>query len=258
MFLDDSGTEIMRQIHAEFRSGFEFVREINEAANSLTSQSSIGSSDLQQLLIASLFLRSLTTYQSTILVIERGLPAEGKILARSLLEILFRISAISKDIKYAEIYVNEDQILRRKLINKSKLLSEPLRSKFEIDKITKLKVEISDDINARMIEEKNSQWYAEQSGLSDFYHSAYSIFSISVHASARDLESHLILDKEKKIIGFEIGPNKTEIDLILITIAEAMIMIISSAKSIFPERALAMLPELREKLERLNAAINTK
>jgi len=57
----------------------------------------IDNQDRQQLLVASLSLRALSTFQAVILLSERGLTAEVKILLRSLLEVLFRACAIAKD-----------------------------------------------------------------------------------------------------------------------------------------------------------------
>lgn len=54
----------------------------------------IDNQDRQQLLVASLSLRALSTFQAVILLSERGLTAD---LLRSLLEVLFRACAIAKD-----------------------------------------------------------------------------------------------------------------------------------------------------------------
>jgi Family of unknown function (DUF5677) len=255
MFLDPEGQQIRTSMHAQHADVFRFAYELASQAHSLLQSASISSEDLQQLVLAPLAIRATTSFQGTVLLLERGLPTEAKILARSLLEALFRATAIAKGRHYAEAYVLEDQFFRRKIINKSKLLSPHLREKFEGEQTTQLAREIKADIEERELTEKTTQWWAGEAGLSDFYNTAYAVFSLSVHAASRDLEEHLRLNEMERIVAMQVGPSSAELELIAISACESLILTFEAAAAIFSESALNRLAELKAKLAQLNEVI---
>ncbi|OAI09686.1 DUF5677 domain-containing protein [Methylomonas methanica] len=252
MFLDPEGQAVKQELHSKFASYFSFAYGLNRYANELSSNASISDGDLQQLLLAPLMLRGLTTFQGCILLLERGLSAEAKILARSLLEILFRITAIAKNRENAEIYVLEDQPFRRKLINKSKLLSPCLRQSFETEQTEHLAREIKSDIEERNIAEKSTQWWAQEAGLSDLYNSAYPIFSLAVHVGSRELESHLVLDKDRRIVAMKIDADTTNLDLVVISACESLLLVFEAASTILPENSKIKMSIFKTELAKLN------
>lgn len=255
MFLDSVGQTFRQEMHAQHNAIFELAYELTRHAHVLLEGASVAESSLQQLLLAPLAIRATTSFQGTVLLLERGLPSEAKILARSLLETLFRAVAISKDPKHAERYVLEDQLFRRKMFNKSKLLSPHLRMKFESEQSAKLAIEIKTDIEERELSEKTTQWWAGEAGLSDFYNTAYALFSLSVHAASRDLEAHLRLDENDRIVAMQVGPSSSDLPLITISACESLILTLEAASSVFRAHALAKLAELKAKLVQLNETI---
>jgi hypothetical protein len=103
------------------------------------------------------------------------------------------------------------------------------------------------------IKELQTQWFANRAGLSDYYNSAYSLFSMSVHANVRDLEELVVADIEGNVKEILSGPDVTGIPPLLLTAGEALILITYDVSRYFNlglEKQLEVLHErLRKEIE---------
>lgn len=230
----------MNEVMVEFRSihtkTFGLAKKLNEIAHRELFATDVTDNNDQQLLIACLLQRALTTFQGVVVLAERGMPAEATTLLRTLIEVMFRLIAIAKDPEVGKVYIHQDQIQRKKYINKFKLLSCHVRSAAEIEPHTHddLLADINQKINDENISERGTFWFAEQAGLTDFYHSAYSVLSGTVHANIRDVEGALVIDAKGKVTAFNYGPTHEGVDEILLTAIESLILCLRGAFSILP------------------------
>lgn len=239
---EDNGflSPAMKEVIVEFRNthtkAFGLAEKLNEIAHREMFATDITNNNNQQLLIACLLQRALTTFQGVVVLAERGMPAEATTLLRTLVEVMFRLVAIAKDPEVGRIYIHQDQLQRKKFINKFKLLSRHVRSAAETP--SHVHDSLLADINQKIIDENISErgtfWFAEQAGLTDFYHSAYSVLSGTVHANIRDIESALVVDGNGKVMAFDYGPTHEGIDEILLTAIESLILCLRGAFSILP------------------------
>ncbi|MCH8127364.1 hypothetical protein IIC38_15615, partial [candidate division KSB1 bacterium] len=189
---------------------YNLCNRINQFAQDTLYKLNVHNEDLQELLLATLYVRVLGIYQGAIILITKGMIVETKILARSILEILFRIGAISKSIDIAIDFIRQDHINQKKNINKLNMLSDGIKSSLDLSSLSGKYNEISNEIEEIDIKTHGIQWYADKAGLLDDYNTAYSSFCDAVHSNVRGLESYLVLDKNNKVISFSFGPLANE------------------------------------------------
>lgn len=224
-FLDGDIKTWIEKHRIDHRKLFDICLEANRVAQTHLYKLNIHSKDVQGILIGLLFIKALSSFQGSILLIERGMLAEGKILLRTLLEVLFRIGAISKSREIAQAYVLEDERHRKKFLNKFKLLSDSIKAAHGNPELDDLLNTLKQNIEEKDIKELQTQWFAKKAELSDYYNSAYSLFSLSVHANVRELEELVIADNEGNIKEILSGPDVTGIPPLLLTAGEALILI---------------------------------
>jgi hypothetical protein len=224
-FLDEDINFWIRKNRDTHQTLFDICQEINLVAQTSLYKLHIHSKDVQEILSALLFIRALSAYQGSLLLVERGMLTEAKILLRTVLEILFRIRAISKSREIADAYVLEDEQHRRKFLNKFKLMSDSVKEAQGNPELDDLLNTLKQNIAERDIKELQTQWFAYKADLDDYYHSAYSLFSSSVHANVRELEELVVADEEGNIKEILSGSNVAGIPLLLLTASEAMNMI---------------------------------
>jgi len=104
-----------RHAHREF---FQLVDDANRCCQ--TSMYKLGphKKNRQEVLVAILYLRVLNNSQAAVLLAERGLMPQCRILGRATVEALFILCAIANNREYANDYVSEHQKNRLKYLNK--------------------------------------------------------------------------------------------------------------------------------------------
>lgn len=256
MSIDENGfldPDIARWIHRhrhEHERLFLICDAINRLAQTHLYKLNIHNENVQEVIVALLFVRSLSAYQTSILLIERGLIAEARIILRNLIEILFKLRAAGKDPEIARVYVYEDEVSRKKFINKFKLLSEDIKGAQGNPKLGELLEAISKNIGDRDIKERQTQWYAQRAGLEDFYNSVYSLFSSSVHANVRDLQELVVADDSGRIKEILYGPAEVvDLDKLLATAADTQAMIVEDVSKVFGLKLQDRLSEARRDLQ---------
>jgi len=79
-FLAPEHEEIVAHIQEAHRPLFDFVHRLTVLAHEVLIDAKVNRSDLQQLLLASLQQKALTAFQAIVLLAERGLPSEARIV----------------------------------------------------------------------------------------------------------------------------------------------------------------------------------
>lgn len=202
--------------------------------------------------MALLFIRALGAHQTSILLVERGLVAEARIILRTHLEVLFKLRAISNDREIAKAYVYEDEIFRKKFLNKFKLLSDDVKQAQGSPQLDDLLKAIKENIDTKEIVERQTQWYAQKAGLSDYYNTAYSLFSGSVHANVRELQELIKVDEQGKIQEILYGPDTaTALDKLLLTGGETQCLVLEDVSRTFSLKIESQSTELHSRLKKL-------
>jgi hypothetical protein len=140
-------------------------------------------------------------------------------------------------------------------MNKFKLLSAEVQRAHGDPQINELLAQVNQNIEAKGIAERQTQWYAQRAGLTDFYNSAYSLFSSTVHANARDLESLVRTDENGKVVEILYGPDvATALDMLLLTGGEAQCLILQDVSRTFSLKIDEQVQGLHDRLKALMLA----
>jgi hypothetical protein len=258
-FLGSSIEDWIRKIRTKHANFFALTDNINEEAQKFLFELQPHSKHVQELLIVSLYLRSLSTYQATLLLVERGMMPEARLMLRGLLEVLFFLCAIGKKPDLAKDYVEEHQQYRLKLLRKFKELhgaTFPLD--IGLEDVKSLEEELKAEIGAGKFTVRTTEQWAQEAGLHEWYLSVYAILSITAHIKVKDLERYLVTDKSGEIRGIKWGPDDHDVKNIFITAAESMLIAMKSASEVFQINKDDIINNLHAELEKIAAESSDK
>jgi len=101
----------------KFRGWVTLYEEINAFCyQSLPSE--LSNLSIPQALCWTLFLRSMATFQTILIVLQKGLESDSKSLLRSLLEVTFVLQATTKRSSFVEEYARSNEWEERKWMEK--------------------------------------------------------------------------------------------------------------------------------------------
>jgi len=197
--------------------------ELNRECHRFIDGRSVDLSDTNQLTNAALFARLMELYQSVLLTVDRGMRAPTRILFRAFLECFFHFAAIHNDPEYLEVYLDQVEVQRKKLVNRIRRTTDPGLENLRQPIGPELIQEIGDiDVSGISIAE-----VATRAGWHSVYVTVYELLSRSVHSNAGDIEAHLECDRAgREIISLRYGPTDAEtartIGLAGMTMADAL------------------------------------
>lgn len=153
-----------------------------------------------------LFARIVSTVQSAVILLERGLVPQSRILLRSALEALFQLGAIACDGTVVdgliEAHANEQRRAAKYVL---RWQNEELRQVAE--------KELSSEVLQSFINSHASTLsvatLAKKAGFEDWYHTLYMVLSWPTHSAAIDLERHVVRDSDGELLAF---CNEPEVD----------------------------------------------
>ncbi len=204
--------------------------------------------------LASLFgLRMIDTIDSIVLLAKRGFVAQGEILYRTLLELLFYFGCVAKSQEAADRFIASFKIERRNTGRKIAKWRHPdlveARGALPVDEIVR---QINEEIQASGIGEKKIAEWAAEAGLEELYLSVYTFLSSGVHSSLSNLERHhFIMSEEGLPVGFRLGPTDDGLARLLAGVAESALMSVACRAAIFGQRQPEEVALLGQEIERL-------
>ena len=222
--------EITVKIKNKLLPYFTLFEKLNEFAQDTVFLLKVNNQNLQQITLAALYLRILSSYQSIYLLCEKGLNTESKIILRALLENVFRFVAIIKHPELAKQYVNQDYYHQKKAMNK---LFEDDPSLKTINELTQITVDNKRKIEEDSIPELGIIEYADKAELMSLYRTLYTHLCHSAHSNIRDVEKLLVFDTDLKLSTFKWGPNDFEIDLAIFGAINCLLIVLQKMNEVF-------------------------
>lgn len=250
-FLDSEIQLTISDLREKYSDWFNLSVEINKYCHELMYKIDANSRNMEEVLVSTLYLRSMEIYQGAIILAERGLIAPSKMLTRCIFDSTFPLCAISNDNdgKYYLEYIQTELLNRKRFTKKYKKLSNAKVENYpELDEIEK---QLSKEIKEGKIKERKTIYWAEKSGLLDWYHTAYSTLSNTVHSSVRDLEQYFNLDDEGEIKEFNWGPKEEGIEELLMTLNQGMITSMLAMVTFFNQKKIDSVNEFQNKLNEI-------
>jgi hypothetical protein len=176
---------------------------------------------------------------------------------RTLLQVSFRLGAISKDTEVIKRLIASAESLRKKraLLFKSGVIKPPPNTR-EVDwdvKIAELEAAL-DELGRSEVTDKELATIADR--LPDYY-SAYALLSDAAHASVADIEALVEFDEKFNVVGFRYGPHDRQFAAFTLYAAKLQLENLIATDRIMQQRVLASqlykagIRSLVPKLERL-------
>ena len=242
-FLGEEIDSWIKKYQTENSELYDFYLDINQFAHKKVFELSIHDDNGQEVIASSLYMRLLSQYQSVLILSERGMVNEAKIILRAMLDGLFILSAISKDEKYMRYYINEDIDKRIELLkyikdNKEEFFeyANTVMTKEEIQSLLlelKEKKETLEKEGFKRKKRLSTREWAELSGMEEMYYKIYSQFNYAVHGLARELEQYVIKNDSGDISGLNWGPDAEGFDIILNTSADVLVKVLDVICDLF-------------------------
>lgn len=160
----------------------------------------------KEVLLCCLFHRLLTTYKGVCSLLRLRLSNEARVLARTLLEIVFRIRAINRNDEALQRYIADDKIFRKKALKGLLNLPADWPPPATTEEITEALNHVEQDIGDASAREKLVCWYADKAELKGLYITAYALLCDAAHVSVREIERYLEI-KDEKIVGLSHTPD---------------------------------------------------
>jgi hypothetical protein len=250
-FLDPEIQRWIQESRRRYPTWFGIAVDVNRFALKVMLGLDVHNRAIGELLLATLYLRILHTFEGTILMAERGMLTQGRMLARSMLEAVFPLVAIAKDPATAGEYVEDHKLQKLKFFRKAQQLGSGMLEELEDPETKKLAEELKDEVDSLGLKGLRTEDLAKKAGLHNWYLTAYAVLSGTVHSRVGDLEEYLVLGENEQIKEFDWGPRDKGLEKLIMTVAEAMLIAIEHVRAICKIDAGPELTGLRERLNEL-------
>lgn len=219
---------------------FDHAMDVNQAMHSLLYLMRPHQLVAQEMLVAVLFVRAMTQYQSALLLAMNGLPFECRIILRSLIELIIYLRASHLNIRFAKAYTLKHDRERRKLfklVKRSPSLKHYADEMDIDDEISKINDSLKGDKEDIQLEE-----FAKEAQMLPIYHTAYKVFNDTVHSGIGDLQIHLNGTTPDTVTEIRYGMSGDEINHILLVATELMLLCVEPISQRF---SLPDIPEIQ-------------
>lgn len=253
MFLDPVMDRYVSHVRIAHADSLDFAYRLNEFGNRALFAVGVSQDDERGLLLSTLLGRILTSFQASIIIVQRGLPLETQLLLRTVLEITFKIVAIADDEEVAQLFVGEGLINKRKKYEKlRKMTSSDFRT--QLDEMREEHQNLAAKIKDGGIKALTTFDFAKRAGLENFYHSAYSLLSDAVHSTVNTLEDTLNLD-QGELVGLKYGFSDKDLDVHVFTACESLIISLKAALAAIGPDLLPEVVELHNEFDKIYSAV---
>ena len=210
-FLGAEADQVRQQILHKYADLFASLKNLNDVCHEYVRTGKYHHGQDPDVSAVSYFMRGLMTFQSLIILLERGCIEDVRALCRTLLQACFRLAAIATDpnvikrIRASALNLDRNRL---KLFKDGVLKMPPGGGNVDFDaKIAEIDAEIQ-RLGGSMI---NDQELATIGGRLNDYYTAYSIQSDAAHTSPTDLRSFLKHDQNRNLLGFNYGPHDKDL-----------------------------------------------
>ena len=245
-FLSNEAEEGRNLVLNSYQEAFSLAKDLNRHAMRLFREYSLCMNNEVKIAIAVLMTRIVETYQGLIIMLERGMTSQARMLVRSQLEALFQMAAMVKnpnlyDSYAAKHYRSTISALKSAKRWKQKSLQGRL-SKEQIDELILDNEKKLDEIKAASL---NIYQWSEKAGLSDCYNVFYVENSSAIHSDMWSLDDHVSGSEHGLQVNF--GPNDFDLYHILRTSISIMISAIESFSIAQGIKIAEIVKELRNR-----------
>jgi hypothetical protein len=232
-FLTNRSNELEAGVYASHTDLFEGARQINHECHELLFSADIRNRDVQAIITAMLLMRALEHYQATIILLGRGLIAAARVTLRAQVETIFRIRAIATNHDALKVFITEDRVHRKRLINTARNNAHPNLEETRRAITDDLVKELEQQIKSAGAKALSTEDWSKLADMHDWYTTNYRLLSKAAHTQIRDLEAYLIQGASGDIQELDYAPSMDEIPLLILTAAYLLLIAASAFDKTF-------------------------
>lgn len=231
-FLSTAMSKYSQQCRKQYAEWFTLCESINKFSIHFTSKTAYHPDNRQECLAAAVFLRALSLFEGIVILIERGMVSEVKILLRALMEAVFALRAITVHAEVAEEFYQSHLIAKRRALCKFRKSSLNLADSQGRDLTERIK-ELDGLIKRNRID-MSTEYLAKRAGLYDFYATAYTVLSWAVHSNILDIAgSHMAGQSDDHIASIHLSVQTAEVEKWFMSACECMVIAMGSVNEMF-------------------------
>jgi hypothetical protein len=242
---------------AENQEWFDLAEDVNLFAHKTMYDFSIPKSSAKHLLVSTAYIRCLSQYQGTILLVERGMIYEAASLSRGLMETLFVVCAAANSSEFALQYIDSNEVKKLDLVNKMLLAGKSIREIVEA-KITNDEIkEKRQELKSKDIRDFTIAEVAEKADLVDYHRTNYSFFSfIAAHPTPNSLDKYFEVGHNGETVSLLWGPDVEGVNRILSVAIESFIMAIERVGEVFEQTWYQQIEAFKDRFHNLGQQIS--
>lgn len=244
-------TPFYQALYEKHGPDIDICREINTAAQQLVYKLKVRNEYNPEIVSSILYTRVLMAYQSALILSFKGMKPMVEILVRCLMEPLFPLVAISRDLAFADKFVLAEEHHRLRTLEgfgQYKKRKKEVDLKFDRE----LLKEIKRNIKEKQIEDFSVRAYARHADMLDDYDTVYAFTSATLHASPRSLENALELSAERKIVAIKMEPELDGYEMFYVTLVGYMVKAMQAVSTVFK----IPYPEIIDTRKRMSVEIS--
>lgn len=189
---------------------FDYALELNRLGFDMLRRVETLRTDNQQFALNAHFVRVHQNFQSALILGERGLVPDARVVVRSGVESAIAVNAFANDASFVEQMVDAHFRSQRTL---ARIYLDKFRSEFTAEEIVGLEKAIADagalEISKGGKELTDIKWeQVAEKHCKELYHLLYrALSSDGTHATINVLERFLLVDENEEITAFKVAPD---------------------------------------------------
>lgn len=248
-FLSDETDAVVTTIRAKYVSWFSELRVLNGLLVRAQYGLTIHVQSAREVVCAALYLRALVHGQATMLLIERGMAASARAMARCAMEALFNLGACAREPAKALAFLDADEVANLRKMKYLATVKDPTAretvAESNLDQILADTQRRISELDARELKTRDM---AKAAGLEDLYLTGYAFLCGAVHSSARDIDQHFEVDADGNPRALVNEPIIDGLDKLCLMVGEIMVASSRALAEVFGVPTVAY----EESLERLH------
>jgi hypothetical protein len=180
---------------------------------------------------AVLFIRTLTTVQASVLLLEKGLLSQARTLLRSAMETQFSLTAIAKHPNFIDQLIDGHAAEQKRAAGNIRLWTHPELKRIAEAEISSGRWKSIQENSAKRLKTID---IAKKAGLEDWYWTVYMVFSWSAHGAALDLGRHVVKGADGEATGFRNEPDVEDQESSWLCAIEILWNAMNSLSLVFP------------------------
>lgn len=233
-YLGKQSEVFAKEVEKEFAYFLAFAYKINRVAHEFKFRLNVHSKDLQELICASFFIRTLNTFAGIIRLSRLGMTTDAQMLLRPMLEGVIKLKNCARDPQFCDYYrkthwLNQkpklNEIIQRAKVGKS----VPMDPKEVAERVKDLEKNIGD----HNVNPPDLKALADKVGLEDTYFYILRTLGDVLHFDPKTLEGPLTSNKEGEVIALDQKDSTKDLFLVFNGACEGLLVAADTVGDLF-------------------------